>query len=48
VTDEIMYEIYRLSDQEYVDVYADRRKRELADGDGSAAAVGGGDEREST
>ena len=31
VTDEIMYRILELSDQEYVDVYADRRKREIAD-----------------
>ena len=46
ITDEVMDAIASLSDQEYVDVYADRRKRELADGDGSAAAMGG-DERES-
>lgn len=31
VTDEIMYRILELSEQEYVDVYADRHKRELAD-----------------
>ena len=31
VTDEIMYRILDLSGQEYVDVYADRRKREIAD-----------------
>jgi 1-acyl-sn-glycerol-3-phosphate acyltransferase len=30
ITDEIMYAILELSGQEYVDVYADRRKRELA------------------
>lgn len=31
VTDEIMYRILELSEQEYVDVYADRHKRELTD-----------------
>jgi 1-acyl-sn-glycerol-3-phosphate acyltransferase len=30
VTDEIMYEILALSEQEYVDVYADRMKQQLA------------------
>ena len=31
VTDEIMYEILALSEQEYVDVYADRMKQQLAE-----------------
>ena len=31
VTDEIMYEILAMSDQEYVDVYADRMKQQLAE-----------------
>lgn len=31
VTDEVMYEIMRLSGQEYVDIYATAAKRQLAD-----------------
>ena len=31
VTDEVMYEIMKLSGQEYVDVYATAAKRQIAD-----------------
>ncbi len=31
VTDEVMYEIMRLSGQEYVDIYATAAKRQLAE-----------------
>jgi 1-acyl-sn-glycerol-3-phosphate acyltransferase len=40
ITDEIMYEIMRLSGQEYVDMYASRAKEEskkAADGESSSA-----------
>jgi 1-acyl-sn-glycerol-3-phosphate acyltransferase len=37
VTDEVMYEIMRLSGQEYVDIYATAAKRQLADAGKSAA-----------
>jgi 1-acyl-sn-glycerol-3-phosphate acyltransferase len=35
ITDEIMYEIMRLSGQEYVDMYATRAKEESKKGDSS-------------
>jgi 1-acyl-sn-glycerol-3-phosphate acyltransferase len=35
ITDEIMYEIMRLSGQEYVDMYATRAKEEAKKGDSS-------------
>jgi len=38
VTDEIMYEILAMSDQEYVDVYADRMKQQLAEAKSEAKA----------
>lgn len=31
VTDEVMYEIMKLSGQEYVDIYATAAKRQIAD-----------------
>ena len=39
VTDEIMYEIMRLSGQEYVDVYATRAKEEQKRADAAAKAA---------
>lgn len=42
VTDEIMYEIMRLSDQEYVDMYAARAKEE------SKRLASGGDEKQAS
>src|SRR5690606_39489219 len=39
VTDEIMYELMRLSGQEYVDVYAATQKARLAAGQGDAPAA---------
>ena len=38
VTDEIMYEILAMSEQEYVDVYADRMKQQLAEAKATAKA----------
>ena len=38
VTDEIMYEILAMSEQEYVDVYADRMKQQLAEAKAAAKA----------
>lgn len=40
MTDEIMYRIMELSGQEYVDVYAAKRKAELAEQDGTSEAAG--------
>jgi 1-acyl-sn-glycerol-3-phosphate acyltransferase len=39
MTDEIMYRIMELSGQEYVDIYATKRKAELAAGGRPAATV---------
>lgn len=37
VTDEVMYEIMKLSGQEYADIYATAAKRQIADGEKAAA-----------
>jgi 1-acyl-sn-glycerol-3-phosphate acyltransferase len=41
ITDEIMYELMRLSDQEYVDIYATKRKDQLAAARRSVVAATG-------
>lgn len=38
VTDEVMYEIMKLSGQEYVDMYATAAKRQIADAEKAAKA----------
>lgn len=38
VTDEVMYEIMKLSGQEYVDIYATAAKRQIADAEKAAKA----------
>lgn len=40
VTDEIMYEILSMSGQEYVDIYADKAKRDIADAKAAVKAEG--------
>jgi 1-acyl-sn-glycerol-3-phosphate acyltransferase len=45
ITDEIMYEIMRLSGQEYVDKYAARAKEESKNASDAAAATGPADEQ---
>lgn len=40
VTDEVMYEIMKLSGQEYVDIYATAAKRRIAEAAKSAAGDG--------
>ncbi|NDZ80584.1 1-acyl-sn-glycerol-3-phosphate acyltransferase [Streptomyces sp. SID10853] len=47
VTDEVMYEIMKLSGQEYVDIYATAAKRRIADDDRArrAAEAGGTEEK---
>jgi 1-acyl-sn-glycerol-3-phosphate acyltransferase len=42
VTDQVMYEIMRLSGQEYVDIYATAAKRRIADAEKAAADNRGG------
>lgn len=39
VTDEVMYEIMKLSGQEYVDVYATAAKRQIADAEAARKAA---------
>jgi 1-acyl-sn-glycerol-3-phosphate acyltransferase len=39
VTDEVMYEIMKLSGQEYVDIYATAAKRQIADAEKAEKAA---------
>lgn len=48
VTDEVMYEIMKLSGQEYVDIYATAAKRRIADEDKARKAAEAGEKREGT
>ncbi|WP_189535942.1 lysophospholipid acyltransferase family protein [Streptomyces roseolilacinus] len=45
VTDEVMYEIMKLSGQEYVDVYATVAKRRIAEAEKAAKAAGRAEEK---
>jgi 1-acyl-sn-glycerol-3-phosphate acyltransferase len=48
ITDEIMYEIMRLSGQEYVDMYAARAKEESKKADAAAAAQAAGEQKKAS